>query len=68
MSADSERYQCTIPDISETENVSGEEYTGPSGFEILIDLFSQNTCSYRVRKHEILVATTKKSTLFFFND
>lgn len=66
MSADSEKYQCTIPDISESENVPGEEYTGPSGFEILIDLFSQNTCSYRVRKHKIYFFKNKRSKVFFF--
>ena len=48
VSADNETYQCFIPDITESENVFEEEYTGPNPIEILLMLFSQNTCSYRV--------------------
>ncbi|XP_015591641.1 endoplasmic reticulum lectin 1 isoform X2 [Cephus cinctus] len=46
--ANNERYQCLIPDLTEQDRDYGETYVGPNPIEILSHLFTQNTCSYRL--------------------
>lgn len=47
--ANNEQYHCLILDTTEQEDDYAETYAGPNPIEILLPLFVQSSCSYRVR-------------------
>ncbi|XP_066590654.1 endoplasmic reticulum lectin 1 isoform X2 [Prorops nasuta] len=49
--ANNEKYQCFIPDITEQEQYHSEPYTGPNPIEILAPLFSKNHCAYKLESY-----------------
>ncbi|XP_046739343.1 endoplasmic reticulum lectin 1 isoform X3 [Diprion similis] len=49
--ANNEQYHCLIPDTTEQEYDNGETYAGPNPIEILLPLFVQSSCSYRLESY-----------------
>jgi len=45
-----EKYTCKIPQFVEKEKDENEKYTGPNPLELLSDLFTQSSCSYKVNE------------------
>ena len=50
-SVDNERYSCSLPRVVEKSAEGGEEYTGPSVLGILEQLFTQQSCAYRLESY-----------------
>ncbi|XP_030748881.1 endoplasmic reticulum lectin 1 [Sitophilus oryzae] len=46
-----EKYKCILPNIIEKEEKKEESYSGPSPLELIVPLFSQGTCSYRLESY-----------------
>ncbi|XP_077259788.1 endoplasmic reticulum lectin 1 isoform X2 [Temnothorax americanus] len=49
--ANNERYRCVIPDATEEEHEYSETYDGPNPVQLLLPMFAQNSCSYRLESY-----------------
>lgn len=49
--ADNEKYQCTLPTLPSGSNDDDLNYSGPSALALLLPLFSQLSCSYRLEQY-----------------
>jgi len=50
-SVDNERYSCSLPKVVEKSAEGEKEYTGPSVLGLLEQLFTQQSCAYRLESY-----------------